>query len=106
MRRLIPLILFSFFALNGWAADAGVEIRWDAVNKTLGISARNAPLRVVLTELSRQTNWRVVIEPGIRTKVTLRTKPRPASQSLKLLVGRMRYQLTPKSATPWELRIF
>lgn len=106
MRRLIPLILFSFFALNGWAADAGVEIRWDAVNKTLGISARNAPLRVVLTELSRQTSWRVVIEPGIRTKVTLRTKPRPASQSLKLLVGRLRYQLTPNSAKPWELRIF
>ena len=106
MRRLITLILFSFIALNTWAADNRVEIRWDAVNKTLGISARNAPLRDVLTELRRQTHWKVVIEPGIRAQVTLRTKPRPASQSLKLLVRSLRYQLTPNSAKPWELRVF
>ena len=38
--------------------------------------------------------------------MTLRTKPRPASQSLKLLVRSLRYQLTPNSAKPWELRVF
>lgn len=106
VRRLFTQILFSFFAFSAFAAEQSVEIRWDAVNKTLGISARNAPLRVVLSELRQQTQWQVVIEPGIDAQVNLRTKPRPVRQSLRLLIGNLRYQLSTDALKPWELRVF
>ena len=64
------------------------------------------PLERVLNRLSQQTGWRVLMEPGTRTRVRTRFTGLPSREALPLLLGGLNFTLTTPSNSPTTLRVF
>ena len=80
------LILSCFLAETASRAENDVVIQWNSVNKNLGITARETTLIRVLGEIRRQTDWDVLVEPGLNPPVSIRIKTKPAPQTLRVLI--------------------
>jgi hypothetical protein len=100
------LIWTCFLAVTASSAEISVVIQWNSVNKSLGINAKKSTLVRVLGEIRRQTGWTVVIEPGLDSPVSIRAKPKPAPETLRMLLGRLRYTLKTEPGQPFRLNVF
>ena len=100
------LITTCFLAATASSAEKSVAIEWNLVNKSLGITAQETTLMRVLGELRRQTGWDVLVEPGLNPPVSIRIKPKPAPQTLRLLLGKLRYTLKSEPGQPFRLSVY
>jgi len=103
--RFSLIFLYVFYA-NTFRAAEPVVIEYNSVNKSLGITASKTPLVHVLGELRRQTGWTIVTEPGLNPAVSIRVQPKPAQQTLRLLLGKLRYTLRRQPGRPFRLNVF
>lgn len=103
--RFLLVFPCFFYALAANGAEP-VVIEWNSVNKSLGITAPKTSLVRVLGELRRQTGWDIVTEPGLNPPVSIRLKPKPAAQTLRLLLGKLRYTLKRQPGRPFRLNVF
>lgn len=102
----ILLICTCFLAATAAQAEAPVVIEWNSINKSLGITAKKTSLVRVLGEIRRQTGWAIVMEPGLNPPVSIRVKPKPAPETLRLLLGKLRYTLEREPGRPYRLSVF
>ena len=100
------LFLFSFLLLKPASAEPAVVIEWNLINKSLGITAKETTLVIVLGEIRHQTGWEVFLEPNLNPAISIKTNPKPASEALGLLLGSLRYTLKTQSGRPSRLSIF
>jgi len=100
------LFLFSFLLLKPALAEPAVVIKWNLINKSLGITAKETTLVIVLGEIRHQTGWEVFLEPNLNPAISIKTNPKPASEALGLLLGSLRYTLKTQSGRPSRLSIF
>ncbi len=106
MRYWIAAILLSFLVLAPALAESEVLIQWNSINKSLGITAKETTLVRVLGEIRHQTGWEVVLEPNLNPAVSMKTNPKPASETLSLLLGNLRYTLKTQAGWPSRLSVF
>ena len=100
------LFLFSFLLLKPALAEPAVVIKWNLINKSLGITAKKTTLVIVLGEIRHQTGWEIFLEPNLNPAISIKTNPKPASEALGLLLGSLRYTLKTQSGRPSRLSIF
>jgi len=102
----IAVILWCFIASLSVQSESEVVVQWNLINKSLGITASNTTLVRVLGEIRHQTGWEVVSEPNLNPAVSIKTKPKPVSEALSMLLGNLRYTLKSKPGFPLRLSVF
>jgi hypothetical protein len=100
------LFLFCFLLVRPALAEPAVVIEWNSINKSLGITAKKTTLVQVLGEIRHKTGWEIVLEPSVNPAISIKTNPKPAAETLGLLLGSLRYTLKTQLGRPSRLSIY
>ena len=91
--REIGIVAVCLFlvVVDGLLAEGRVE--WDPVTASLEAHLTNAPLADVLADIGNLTGLEVMIEPGMRQRVSTRFEGLPLNQGLRRILGDLHFAL-------------
>ncbi len=100
------ILCFSLFlCLLGGVSAAEKEIVWNSFRKHLGLNVQDTTLAEVLGGIQRETGWQVRLQPGLNRPVSVKFKPKPIDEALRLILGDLRYTLIARPGQPGKLEI-
>lgn len=93
--------------LFGWCAVAATEpLVWHSKDKTFDADVAKMELRDLLEKISKLTGWEVYLEPGTSFEASAKFKNRPQSDALRLLLGKLNFEISPRSNSVPKLYVF
>ena len=86
---------FIFLVLTSFAVQGADHFLWYPKARTVDVEIRGMRVEQFLGLVRAETGWDVMMEPGLDRVVSGRFRNKPASDALRLLLGRTRFALVP-----------
>src|SRR5688572_19432145 len=93
----LGLLLIAFCVLGMRSGAATEPLVWHSSEKTFDADISKMELRELLQKISTLTGWQVYLEPGTSFEASAKFKNRPHSDALRLLLGKLNFEISPQS---------
>jgi len=103
---MIRRLQFLLMALAALAVQGADHFSWFPKARTVDVEIRGMRLERFLGLVRAETGWDVRMEPGLRRVVSGKFRNKPASEALRLLLGRTRFALVPGKDGTAKLMVF
>jgi hypothetical protein len=103
---LLATVLGGSMAVEAATNEVAPVLVWRASKDRHDAAIPGWPVTRVLGRLARQTGWRVLVEPGVRSAVRVRFNGLPAREALPRLLGGLDFSLTSASNGVTTLKVF
>ena len=98
------MVLFVFFV--GFCAEGADYLIWHPKARTFDFRVRDLPLEKFLGIVKAETGWEVKVEPGLTQLVGGKFRDKPASDAIRLMLGRTRFALLPRVEGGTRLTVY
>jgi hypothetical protein len=90
------------------SAEAGTTntLVWQAGGARVSADLHGEPLLSLLKTISRQTGWKIYVEPTATRVASTKFANLPVGDALKMLLGDLNFALVPQTNGPQELYVF
>ena len=103
---MIRRLQFIFLVLTAFAVQGADHFLWYPKARTVDVEIRGMRVEQFLGLVRAETGWDVMMEPGLDRVVSGRFRNKPASEALRLLLGRTRFALVPAKDGTARLKVF
>jgi hypothetical protein len=107
--RSLPICLWASLwlaALFGSSLSLTAELQWEQHTSALSADIDHQPLQDVLRDLSRATQWEILVDPALDTQVTTRFTRLRATDALRRLLDPHNFALIPETDAPPTLYVY
>lgn len=103
----LGIMLMAAFCLFGTLTVSAAEsLVWHEKEKTFDADVSKMELPELLLQVSKLTGWEVFVEPGTSLDVSAKFKNLPRSDALRLLLGKLNFEISPQSNSVPKLFVF
>jgi hypothetical protein len=103
MRLLLTWIGFALCHSGAGAADLVV---WHPKARTFDMNVRAMGLEKLLGVIKAETGWEVLVEPGLKGRVGVKFRDKPAADAMRFLLGDKRFSLVPRTKGGTRLMVY
>ena len=100
------LLTWIGFALLLPAAGGANSVVWHPKARTFDMNVRAMGLEQLLGVIKAETGWEVLVEPGLKGRVGIKFRNKPAADAMRLLLGDKRFSLVPRTKGGTRLMVY
>jgi hypothetical protein len=97
-------IALCLFGIQTYGAEPALV--WHGKEKTFDADVSQVDLPELLQKISSLTGWEVYLEPGTSYQSSAKFKNLPRSEALRLLLGRLSFEISPQTNSVPKLYVF
>ena len=101
---MFRFIVTAFFTCL--CAQGANYLVWHPKARTFDLQVRDLPLDKFLGIVKAETGWEVKVEPGLTQLVGGKFRDKPAATAIRLLLGRTRFALVPRTEGGTRLTVY
>ncbi|MGY8651497.1 MAG: hypothetical protein ACKVKM_11925 [Verrucomicrobiia bacterium] len=87
-------------------AAAADSVVWHPKARTFDMNVRAMGLEHLLGVIKSETGWEVLVEPGLKGRVGVKFRDKPAADAMRLLLGDKRFSLVPRTKGGTRLMVY
>ena len=106
MRLWILFIGWIGSVLMHSEAAAADSVVWHPKARTFDMNVRAMGLEHLLGVIKSETGWEVLVEPGLKGRVGVKFRDKPAADAMRLLLGDKRFSLVPRTKGGTRLMVY
>jgi hypothetical protein len=104
--KTLAAIFFLCLALVSGAGAQTNSLVWHKAADRVDADIHGEPLWPLLETISKETGWRIYVEPGTARNTSAKFKDLPSSDALRMLLGDLNFALVPGTNASSQLYVF
>ncbi|MFZ1072380.1 MAG: S8 family serine peptidase [Verrucomicrobiia bacterium] len=104
--KTLAAIFFLCLALVSGAGAQTNSLVWHKAADRVDADIHGEPLWPLLESISKETGWRIYVEPGTARNTSAKFKDLPSSDALRMLLGDLNFALVPGTNASSQLYVF